>query len=387
MTRLFPFGIGAAMAISVAVLLRPAQAATPTIDQLVDDAFCKGTPQKRADYIVHHPDFSAVKCGQASSKSIVAAAKPAQSNDIAKTSTPPQTLPNGDTFVPTYFLRNDWADLGLLGTGCFFKGVGVSADKAKGAAVSFTRDYAANNRIWAAQAMAGAVFSDCHFIPPGSGESGFVEKSVAVYAQINSDYNSNATFAKKNNVDARTVGLSGEITYLNGGLDYNVLRVTPNVVFDNIKNTTSGAVMIQYVPVWLSIPWLWSDWQIYPNVYFQFDPTLDLQYASAMEHSQPLQFSGKDQSLRLGPELTFILQPFGSSKTTSSPLSNIGISETFHPWYETYNGRGSYWWDNSIFYNITSDGNFAVKFSYQRGLDENSGTMTNQYIASLTGKY
>jgi hypothetical protein len=244
--------------------------------------------------------------------------------------------------------------------------------------------------MWAAQAMAGAVFSDCRNIPPGFGLSGFVEKSVAVYAQINSDYNSNATLAKKNNVDARTAGLSGEVAYLNG-LDYNVLRVTPNVVFDNIKNTTAGAVMIQYVPVWMSIPWLWTDYEIYPNVYFQFDPTLDLQYASAMERSQPLQFSGKDQSLRIGPELTVLLSPFG--KNISNPLANISLTETFHPWYEAYNGRGSYWWSNGVVYtfptpksNDTQYVQAAVAFTYNRGLDENSGTMTNQYLLSLTGK-
>ena len=321
----------------------------------------------------------------------------ASPSTIAKSDPPTKKAPippNGEFPASVYFLRNNWADLGLLGAGCTGNLGGVTADKAKGATISFTRDYAGNNRIWAAQAMAGAVFSDCRNIAPGFGLSGFVEKSVAVYAQINSDYNSNATLAKKNNVDARTAGLSGEIAYLNG-LDYNVLRVTPNVVFDNIKNTTAGAVMIQYVPVWMSIPWLWTDYEIYPHVYFQFDPTLDLQYASAMEHSQPLQFSGKDQSMRIGPELTVLLSPFG--KNNSNPLANISLTETFHPWYEAYNGRGSYWWSNGVVYtfptppNSSNDSttqyvNAAVAFTYNRGLDENSGTMTNQYLLSLTGK-
>jgi hypothetical protein len=152
--------------------------------------------------------------------------------------------------------------------------------------------------------------------------------------------------------------------------------------------------MIQYVPVWLSIPWIWSDYKIYQNVYFQFDPTLDVQYASAMEHSQPLQFSGKDQSMRIGPELTFLLSPFGTPKNSSSPLSNISITETFHPWYEAYTDRGSYWWSNAITYTFPTPQDdkiqyvkTAVAFTYNRGLDENSGTMTNQYIVSLTGKY
>jgi hypothetical protein len=41
---------------------------------------------------------------------------------------------------------------------------------------------------------------------------------------------------------------------------------------------------------------------------------------------------------------------------------------------------------NSIFYNLDDTGNVSVGFSYNRGLDENSGTMTNQYTVSLNGK-
>jgi len=260
----------------------------------------------------------------------------------------------------------------------------VSAVKAKGASVSFTRDYANNNKIWQAQAMAAVGYTECtHRRISSNGDNGFIEKTIAVYAQTNSDYNSNATLAKKNNVDTRTAGLSGEVAYLHSDGDIDVLRVTPNVTFNNLTNTTDAAVMVQYVPYWISMPGVWTQVGLPGNLWnFQFDPTLDFQYANAMEHSKPLMFSGKDQSLRIGPELTFIISPVGIK---GNFLSNIGLSETFHPWYEIYNGHGSYWWDNSIFYNITD--NISVKLSYDRGLDENSGTMTNQYILSLAGKY
>ena len=113
--------------------------------------------------------------------------------------------------------------------------------------------------------MAGAVFSDCRNIPAelSGNEHCFVEKSIAIYAQINSDYNSNATFAKKNNLDTRTVGFSGEVAYLSNGLVFNVLRLTPNFVFDNIKNTTIAAVKLQYIPFWLSLPAVWSDYALF----------------------------------------------------------------------------------------------------------------------------
>lgn len=388
MTMFARVGFVIAFAAAAAASFSPARAA-PTIDKLVDDAFCKGTSQRRAEYIEKHPDFRAVKCGQASPKPSVTAAKPVQPDPTADAKPKPKPLPASGTvtFVPTYFVRNAWSDLGPLGAGCFSPTVGVPVAKASGAAVSFTRDYANNNKIWVTQGMVGAVYSKCTELRAApNGDHGFMEQSIAAYAQINSDYNSNATFAKKNNADTRTVGLSGEVAYLHSWGDIDIIRITPNVVFDNINNTTATAVMVQYIPFWL-LKYLWTE-EGFPGasnlVNVQFDPTFDIQYANAMEHSKPLQFSGKDQSLRLGPELTFIFTPVGS-KNNDNFWANLGLSETFHPWYEAYDGRGSYWWDNSIFYNITK--NFAVKLSYQRGLDENSGNMTNKYIASLTGKY
>jgi hypothetical protein len=309
---------------------------------------------------------------------------------VTKAGTQPGASPAGNgatssnTTTVSFLLRNDWSDLGVLGA-CL--GGGVSVDKAKGASLSFTKDYVANNKIWAAQAMAAAVFSDCdrslHPLP-GGGDSGFFEKSVAVYAQVNSNYNSNSTLVSKNS-DTRTAGLSGELAYLHSG-DYEVVRLTPNVVQDAIKGTTAVAVMGQYLPLWVSRPGIWHTTYIFDgNVSYQFDPTLDLQYASTTDRKKPLQFSGKDQSFRIGPELTLIVMPFAGG---GDLLSRIGLHETFHPWYEAYSSNTStqYWWANAITYNLTADGNFAVGFSYNRGRDENSGTLTNQYIISLNGK-
>ena len=231
--------------------------------------------------------------------------------------------------------------------------------------------------------MIAAVYSSCdtNYIPRDNNATGnILEKSFGIYGQINSDYNSNAAVAKKNNIDTRTAGFSGEVAY-EYGADIHVFRLIPNVVFDNIKNTTAVAVKAQYLPMWYG---LWSVTGIPGFPYtISFNPALDLQYTSAMEHSQPLQFSGKDQSLRLGPEFGLIVAPIYSE---TNFFSHFGINETFYPWYEAYTGRGSYYWANSIFYDFTKDGSIALAFSNDRGLDENSGTMMNQYVLSLTGK-
>jgi hypothetical protein len=179
--------------------------------------------------------------------------------------------------------------------------------------------------------------------------------------------------------------LAGEIAYLLGG-DFEVVRLMPNVVQDAIKGTTAVAVMGQYIPAWITIPGIWAVTPILNgNVTYQFDPALDIQYASTTDRKKPLLFSGKDQSLRIGPEFYLIVTPFAGGNEW---LSRVNIQGKFHPWYEAYSTNTSmnYWWANSITYNLTSDGNFAVAFSYNRGRDENSGTLTNQYVASLTGK-
>ena len=386
MNFLARFGIPLALTISELAFYNSAQASAVTTEQL-EAAFCSHPDPKTVTALRKlDPDFQCKAAApvHATARQSISTDNPSTTKSGNGETPSKKDMPIGAEFkVPAFFLRNDWTDLGLLGAGCTGSLNAVTADKAKGAAVSFTRDYAANNRIWAAQGMVGAVYSDCLNIPPAIGgtDHALIEKSIAVYAQINSDYNSSAQLAKKNNVDTRTAGLSGELAYLTGA-DYNVLRVTPNVVFDNIKGTTAFAVMTQYIPVWLSLPGVWSHYNLFGTFWFQFDPTLDFQYSNAMGHSGPLEFSGKDQSFRIGPELTFIVTPLNIA---GSYLRNIGISETFHPWYETYSRRGSYWWANTIFYNFTD--NFALAFSYNRGLDQNSGTMTNQYIASLTGKY
>jgi hypothetical protein len=374
--------IAAFSAALAALSFNPVRAATEADIQFVCQSHASA--KIRAAFTAEHPEFAAIHCPADPPKPAAAATPPAQPTQTSSTKPKPLPAPGSITANPIYLLRSDWTDTGLLGAGCMTApGSGVSADKAKGASLSFTRDYANDNRNWQAQAMAAVGYTQCtHLRISSNGDSGFLEKTIAVYAQTNSNYNSNAALAKKNNADTRTAGLSGEVAYLRSDGDIDVLRVTPNVVFNNLTNTTNAAVMVQYVPYWISTPGVWTQVGLPGNfANFQFNPTLDFQYANAMEQSKPLLFSGKNQSLRIGPELTFIIMPVG---TKDDFWSNIGFSETFHPWYETYNGRGSYWWDNSIFYNLTQ--NFSVKLAYQRGLDENSGVMTNQYILSLAGK-
>lgn len=102
----------------------------------------------------------------------------AKTNSDAGTNSPsqPPTLPNLHPSGVSFMLRSGWADLGLLGPCVGGFAAGVDTNKAKGASLSFTQDYIANNRIWAAQAMGAAVYSQCDLsLRPlaGGGDSGF----------------------------------------------------------------------------------------------------------------------------------------------------------------------------------------------------------------------
>ena len=348
-------------------------------------------PKSLAELQKQFPAFRNKQKKTASSapQTVAPAATAASRNAMAAAAPGPAAAPAPDPMFKlppgvNVLVRNDWADLGILG-GCPLGPAATKTSDAKGASLSFTQDNVAANRIWAAQGMVAAVFSNCNtdLRPlPGGGESGFVERSIAIYTQVNSNYNSSVALASKN-ADTRTAGLAGEIAYLHGG-DYEIFQFIPNVVRDEIKNTTAVAAELQYIPAWVSHPGIWSPSVAIDNVSYHFDPALDFQYASTTNRKTPLAFSGQLESFRIGPELTFLVAPFGSN--LDSFLHRIKITETFHPWYEAYSGKSSYWWSNAITYNLTDGGAFALGFSYNKGLDENSGVLTNQYIVSLSAK-
>jgi hypothetical protein len=271
-------------------------------------------------------------------------------------------------------LRSTWSDVGILANP-------IEAQKAAGATVAFTQNYVAANRNWTAQGVAAFGYSNIATFTPGV-TGGWFDKTVAVYVQDNSNYNSNAKLTSKNS-DTRTAGLAGELGYVDlSGNNYQFFRVTPSVTQDAIKGTTSVAVMGEYIPAFQG---LWDNFGYFGgNINAQIDPDFKVQYASTTDPKNPLAFSGKSQSLRIGPEVTLIVQPYTAG--TNPFLDRIALNVTYHPWYDSYANRAAYWWTNALVYNLTTDGNFAVSAKYNRGLDENSGEMTNQYIIGLSGK-
>ena len=299
---------------------------------------------------------------------MVTKAAPAGSNGVATGGASAQPNP--------YFvlLRSTWSDVGILANP-------IEAQKAAGATIAFTQNYVGANRNWTAQGVAAVGYSNITPFTPGV-TGGWFDKTVAVYVQDNSNYNTNAKLTSKNS-DTRTAGLAGELGYVDlSGNNYQFFRVTPSVTQDAIKGTTSVAIMGEYIPAFQG---LWDNFGYFGgNINAQVDPDLKVQYASTTDTKNPLAFSEKSQSLRIGPEVTLIVQPYTAG--TNPFLDRIALNVTYHPWYDTYAKHAAYWWTNALVYNLTTDGNFAVSAKYNRGLDENSGEMTNQYIIGLSGK-
>jgi hypothetical protein len=329
---------------------------------------------------IRHPTQSKVTPGQPVPAPVVVPGteKPTPAPKVVTKAPPSQsggTNGSGEPNPYFVFLRSSWTDVGILANP-------VDAQKAVGATVTFTNDYVAANRNWTAQGVLAAGFSNVDPITPGVTPAGWFDRSVAIYVQENSSRNSNATLVSKNS-DTRTAGLSGELGYVDAsGNNFQFLRATPSVTQDAIKGTTSVAIMGEYIPAFKG---LWDTHAYFDgNINAQFDPELVVQYTSTTNTKNPVPFSGKSQSLRLGPEATLIVQPYSAG--TNPILDRLAFSITFHPWYDTYARGVSYWWTNAIVYNLTTDGNFAVTAKYNRGLDDTSGQMTNQYILGLSGK-
>jgi hypothetical protein len=328
---------------------------------------CSAT--RRATSVTRAPSKSVVSQPPPAVPLVTKAVPPAGSNGAAGGGPPGQASPY---FI---FLRSTWSDVGLLANP-------IEAQKAAGATIAFTQDYAAANKNWTAQGVIAAGYSNIAPFTPGVTAGGWFDRTVAIYVQDNANYNTNAKLTSKNS-DSRTAGLVGELGYVDmSGNNYQFLRLTPSVTQDAIKNTTSVAVMGEYIPAFQG---LWDTFGYFGgNINAQIDPELKVQYASTTDPKNPLAFSGKLQSLRVGPEVTLIVQPFTMGNNPF--LDRIALNVTFHPWYDPYANRAEYWWTNALVYNLTTDGNFAVSVKYNRGLDENSGQMTNQYILGLSGK-
>lgn len=272
-----------------------------------------------------------------------------------------------------FLLRQDWQDIGYLN--CPQK-----VDEATGAQISFTDDRAANNRIWAMHGTAALYYSSV----TGDPSSLLIpyDTSVGSYVTVNRSLNSNATLVKSD-IDKLAYGGMAEFGFVN---DYgaNYFRVRGGGIEDNIKNISSANLTAEFLPVFypLHIHEPFRPFGIAPFI-LRYDPLLLVQYNQVTGGKNLLDFNNRHEALRVGPQVTFTVLPLPGASDFFSRLSG---SLTYHWAYETYSQAGLSWLQSALKYNIDDAGHLAVALTYQRGHDEDTGTLTNVYKISLTGK-
>jgi hypothetical protein len=271
-------------------------------------------------------------------------------------------------------LRQDWQDIGILAGP-------TPIDKATGASISYNDDHIASNRSWAVHGTGAIVYSIIDDRGPAPQTAPFY-RSFAAYATVNKLENSDARLVSKN-VDTLTAGGALEVGWNNAReKTQNYLQFRGSTVNDRVKDTTAVTAAAAWIPVNNNLH-IHHPEGLFGIIGYSFDPQLLAQYASTTDRKNVLLFSGHNESLRLGPQLTLLLWPYVQD---DSFWSHVSANIAYHWWYEVLDGSQKDWFKSSLTYNFDKDGNFGLTGSYQRGHSEDTGTLTNLFMISLTGK-
>jgi len=252
------------------------------------------------------------------SKMTSGAARP-QGPIIAK-ATPSFSPPPTTSF--TVLLRKDFSDITLFTSP-------TPTKNATGAEFSLTRDLIANNTTWLADATVAAAYS---YLNEDIRQQ-FIGVAVAPYVMI--DRQINSTVASQN-VDQRTLGVSGEVGFRNlllGGSDY--LRGSGAEMVDNIKATTVTHGAVEWLPTYT---WLAAG---VPGTYanYNFTPEVEAQFDSTNQRGKTILFSGQQDSLRLGPQAQLWLGFNPPNGSAVEFLSRLYGTLTYHWWTEMYSNK------------------------------------------------
>ncbi len=270
-----------------------------------------------------------------------------------------------------FYLRKDFTDLVSLSQPNY------PADSV-GATLSYTSNKITNNNVWAGQA---AVFSGYSYLAPNFGAPGqpyLLDLTAGPYYTVNKTFNSNSAQASQN-TDVETFGGAAEV---GGG---NVLGIDQFFAFsqfrlggtqDNVKDTSSVSGVADFIPVYA--PLLIHQPHQIGSFRFRIDPSFLVQYDSVAGKNQLLLFSGRPQSLRIGPQISLWMVPFEGI----TDLEKLNATVTYHWENEAYSRAYLHWLEADLTYKLSA--NFGVTASYQNGSNENTGASTNVYTVSLT---
>jgi hypothetical protein len=282
---------------------------------------------------------------------------------------PPGTKPPPSDTSLMFLLRKDFADVSLLSAP-------TPTAKASGAEFSYTRDNVAKDTTFAGTGLVAVAYSYLN----GDIHDPFIGVTVAPYVSFNRELHSNKV---SNNVDTKTLGISGEVGFQNAvfdGSDY--VRGRAAAVSDDILGSTNVSTTVEWLPTYA-----WVAGSV-PGTYlnFNFMPEMKLQYDNTTAAGKTMRFSGQSEALRIGPEVNLQYRFYGPDGAAYDLLRRFSGNLTYHWWSELYSGRSESWFNTSLTYNLDEEGHIGLTTSYKRGSDENTGAAFDLYKVTLSAK-
>jgi hypothetical protein len=301
--------------------------------------------------------------------SLGAMAKSTKAPPVAETPFNPNVAPEPTTSLK-FFLRKDFADVSLFAS--------PQPDAAaSGAEFSFARDNIAKDSTWAGSGLVAVAYS--YLVEDIS--SPFVGWTIAPYASFNREIHSSKI---SDNVDTSTLGISGEVGWRNPvftkGKDY--VRARFSAVRDEVLNSTNASGTLEWLPTYA-----WFAGTIPGTLLvYNFTPEGMVQYDSTTTAGKTLLFSGRQESLRVGPEAVLWMSVYDPAGQLPDFLHRVTANITYHWWTELYSGRNDSWLDASMTYRLDEEGHLGLKFAYNRGRKEETGAPFDLYKVTLAAK-
>jgi hypothetical protein len=282
-----------------------------------------------------------------------------------------------------FTLRKNWKDIEYLSAPSPRK-------QAQGAEVSYTNDRAGQNRIWAIDGTV-AISRIWHTLDAPNYHP--YRQALGAYFTMNRVANSD-TAQSSANVNKIAYGLAAEFGYasVKDGplpLPASYVRFRGGGVENYLKSTSSSNLVLE----WMPIVNLLGVWTYAPTrignlpLDFRFDPSLIAQHNAVAGKGQSLDFNDQNKAFQLGGQFAFTLFPHLSPGDSEEDPFNRWSANFGYRWTrETYTNRNLTLLSTGFTYNLDPNGYLGLGFSYDRGNDVDTGTFTNLYKVSLTGK-
>ena len=291
-----------------------------------------------------------------------------------------------------FALRQDLADLGAdsYGGGC----PKAYSKSLKGAIFSFEDDRIAGNKIWNAKGLAALMFNKYFNPVSGANDSTYqlFSMSIGGYAGTNTVLNSSVAKAKSNS-EIFNYGGAVELAFgptMGNGTTWNVngyLGGATNAL-TNVSNIDSGLeiVPVFYLPgsnLGLNVPYDFKN----SSLWVRLDASGLFQYDQTTDTKNMLAFNGRQTAERVGWKLALNVGGTISASTPILSLDRLGGSVGYHWAYDLVSGRPIDLFSSNLSYGLDADHHFAITASYEKGHEETTGTLLDQYLIGLAAKF